>query len=317
MTADRWTRMVRQQVGLGRLLPLGGPYDGAWIAERAASGVLRGAAERDVPEVRLDGVRIGLADPGAAAEPAVPAPPSALPPGPLRLTAEFAATAAWPLPETASRLRTALAVTATERIGLELTEVDLRVTELLDTEPPTPRPGTPETHGGTDTPGGADTSTTADTAKGPGTPEAADTPESAGTPRGAGAAGAVEPEAARAAGVAGGFGAAGVPEAVRAFGGGAARAADAAGGDPEAERVAAVVLRVPGVSRLTGVWGRPVRLGEQAPASGDALPRRHARVDLAVAAGFRPLEVARAVRTAVAEALPDRPTVAVLVTDLD
>lgn len=277
--ADRWTRMVRQQVGLGRFLPLGGPYDGAWIAERAASGVLRGAAERDVPEVRLGGVRIGLADPGEAAEPAVPAPPSALPPGPLRLTAEFAATAAWPLPETASRLRTALAVTATERIGLDLTEVDLRVTELLDTEPPASRPGTPATPGGTDTSGGA------------------------------GMPGAAESEAARAPGSAGGSGSAG--------GFGAAGVAGAVGGGPEGERVAAVVLRVPGVSRLTGVGGLPVRLGEQAPASGDALPRRHARVDLAVAAGFRPLEVARAVRAAVAEALPDRPTVAVLVTDLD
>ncbi len=336
--------MVRQQVGLGRFLPLGGPYDGTWIAERAASGVLRGAAERDVPEVRLDGVRIGPADPGEAAEPAVPAPPSALPPGPLRLTAEFAATAAWPLPETASRLRTALAVTATERIGLDLTEVDLRVTELLESESPASRPGTPETPGGTDTSGGAgrpgaadtsgsgtpgdadtpraartpgvaDTSGAADTARGAGTPETADTPGGAGAsgdadtpgdagmPGSAGAYGAVEPEAARAPDSAGGFGAAGVAGAV--------------GGGPEGERVAAVVLRVPGVSRLTGVWGLPVRLGEQAPASGDALPRRHARVDLAVAAGFRPLEVARAVRAAVAEALPDRPTVAVLVTDLD
>ncbi|MGC5244479.1 hypothetical protein ACPXCH_32530 [Streptomyces albogriseolus] len=338
MMADRWTRMVRQQVGLGRFLPLGGPYDGAWIAERAASGVLRGAAEREVPEVRLGGVRIGLADPGEAAEPAVPAPPSALPPGPLRLTAEFAATAAWPLPETASRLRTALAVTATERIGLDLTEVDLRVTELLDTEPPASRPGTPATPGGTDTSGGAgmpgaadtsgagtpgdadtpraarmpgvaDTSGAADTARGAGTLETAGTPGGAGasgdagTPGGAGAYGAAEPEAARAPGSAGGSGSAGVAGAV--------------GGGPEGERVAAVVLRVPGVSRLTGVWGLPVRLGEQAPASGDALPRRHARVDLAVAAGFRPLEVARAVRAAVAEALPDRPTVAVLVTDLD
>ncbi|MGC5235414.1 hypothetical protein [Streptomyces albogriseolus] len=296
MMADRWTRMVRQQVGLGRFLPLGGPYDGAWIAERAASGVLRGAAEREVPEVRLGGVRIGLADPGEAAEPAVPAPPSALPPGPLRLTAEFAATAAWPLPETASRLRTALAVTATERIGLDLTEVDLRVTELLDTEPPASRPGTPATPGGTDTSGGA------------GMPGVADT-SGAGTPGGAGAYGAAESEAARAPGSAGGSGSAG--------GFGAAGVAGAVGGGPEGERVAAVVLRVPGVSRLTGVWGLPVRLSEQAPAPGDALPRRHARVDLAVAAGFRPLEVARAVRAAVAEALPDRPTVAVLVTDLD
>ncbi|MBT2908077.1 hypothetical protein HET68_29740, partial [Streptomyces sp. McG8] len=141
MTADRWTRMVRQQVGLGRFLPLGGPYDGAWIAERAAGGALREAAEREMPEVRLDGVRLGLADPDRAADPAVPPPPSALPPGPLRLSAEFAATAAWPLPETASRLRTALAVAATERLGLDVAEVDLRVTELLDVEPSTARSG--------------------------------------------------------------------------------------------------------------------------------------------------------------------------------
>ncbi|MET8896597.1 hypothetical protein [Streptomyces albogriseolus] len=317
MTADRWTRMVRQQVGLGRFLPLGGPYDGAWIAERAASGVLRRAAERDVAEVRLLGVRIGLADPDAAAEPAVPAPPSALPPGPLRLTAEFAATAAWPLPETASRLRTALAVTATERIGLELTEVDLRVTDLLDTEPSAARPEASARSEASETPGDADTPRDA------GTPRATDTPRDAGTPGAADTPGTAEPEAARTRGAGGGSGAARAPEtSAQAFGGAAAQAAgvaDAAGrgGGSEAERVTAAVLQVPGVSRLTGVWGRPVRLGERAPASGDALPRRHTRVDLAVAAGFRPLEVARVVRTAVAEALPDRPTVAVLVTDLD
>ncbi|MFF8588263.1 hypothetical protein [Streptomyces althioticus] len=265
MTADRWTRMVRQQVGMGRLLPLGGPYDGAWIAERAASGVLRGAAEREVPEVRLNGVRIGLADPDAAAEPAVPAPPSALPPGPLRLTAEFAATAAWPLPETASRLRTSLAVTATERLGLDLTEVDLRITELLDERPTAAPSGAAKPSGAVPTP------TPTGTGK-PGTPETATD----------------------------------------------ATAADGDGGDGfEGERVGAVVSGVAGVARLTGSWGRPVRIGEQAPGAGAALPRRHVRVDVAVAAGFRPLEVARAVRAAVAEALADRPTVAVLVTDLD
>ncbi|MGA5250610.1 hypothetical protein ACPCKZ_17740 [Streptomyces pseudogriseolus] len=286
MTADRWTRMVRQQVGLGRFLPLGGRHDGAWIAERAAGAVLRRAAERDVPEVRMDGIRIGLADPGAAAEPAVPAPPSALPPGPLRLTAEFAATAAWPLPETVSRLRAALAVTATERIGLEVTEVDLRVTDLLDTEPAAERAGadgTTELAGGTTEPAGG-------------------TAEPAGAAATAGAS--VTPGAAQEAGDAA-AGAAGVSDTSEG------------GGGSEADRVAGVVLEVPGVSRLTGVWGRPVRLGERAPATGDALPRRHARVDLAVAAGFRPLEVARAVRAAVAAAGPDRPTVAVLVTDLD
>ncbi|MEV5426752.1 hypothetical protein AB0K85_28895 [Streptomyces cellulosae] len=414
MTADRWARMVRQQVRLGRFLPLGGPYDGAWIAERAASGALRAAAEREVPEVRLDGVRLGLADLDTAVEPAVPAPPSALPPGPLRLTAEFATTAAWPLPETASRLRTALAVAATERVGLDVVEVDLRVTELLDEEPGAGRgraaeppegadgaggartPGgsdgsgaadTPEaadsaggarTPGGSDgsgtadtpeaadsaggarTPGGADGSGTADTpevadsaggARTPGgsdgsgaadTPKGADETGAADTPKGAdeagaadesgsegragaagtpgvvGAAGAADapegagaPDAGRVAGASGG---AGARDTAQAFGSGAA--VDRGAG-PEGERVADVVLGVPGVSRLTGVWGRGVRLGERASAAGDALPRRHARVDLAVAAGFRPLEVARAVRAAVAEASADRPTVAVLVTDLD
>ena len=64
--------MVRQQVGLGRFLPLGGPYDGAWIAERAAGGALREAAEREVPEVRLDGVRLGLADPVVYRTPVLP-----------------------------------------------------------------------------------------------------------------------------------------------------------------------------------------------------------------------------------------------------
>ncbi|MFJ6310150.1 hypothetical protein [Streptomyces althioticus] len=395
MTADRWTRMVRQQVGMGRLLPLGGPYDGAWIAERAASGVLRGAAEREVPEVRLNGVRIGLADPDAAAEPAVPAPPSALPPGPLRLTAEFAATAAWPLPETASRLRTSLAVTATERLGLDLTEVDLRVTELLDEQPtaaspgaakptrapeptrapyptgaepsgapdptgadligaPDPTgaaatpdgPGTPGDAVGpgraatpteTGTPGAADSPTESSTAATDtpgdwGTPEDRGTPAAAGGPSGASTAEAADRSAgtetsgagrmARTVGGAvGESGFAGAPGAARGAGGGAPHAfpaMDDAGGDgSEDERVGAVVSGVAGVARLTGSWGRPVRIGEQAPGAGAALPRRHVRVDVAVAAGFRPLEVARAVRAAVAEALADRPTVAVLVTDLD
>ncbi|KOV25829.1 nucleopolyhedrovirus P10 family protein [Streptomyces caelestis] len=135
MTADRWMRAVRQQVGLGRILPLGGAREGAWIAEQAVETVLRRAAARDAPGVRLDGVRIGLADPeGATDEPVVPPPPSALPPGPLRLTVGFAATAARPVPVTAARLRAVLAEAVVERVGLAVTSVDLRVTELLDAE---------------------------------------------------------------------------------------------------------------------------------------------------------------------------------------
>ncbi|CAL9603130.1 nucleopolyhedrovirus P10 family protein [Streptomyces sp. Tu 3180] len=239
MTADGWAHAVRQQVGLGRFLPLGGPRDGAWITERAAEAALRHTAARGVPGVRLDGVRIALADPDRTDEPAVPPPPGALPPGALRLTAEFAATAAQPLPATASRLRAALADAAAERLGLSVAEVDLRATELLDEEPAPAPPAAP--------------------------PE----PE----PR------AAEP------------------------------------GDSETGRVAAAVLAVPGVTRLTGATGRPVQLTERP--GGAALPRRHVRVDLAVRADHRALDVARAVRAAVSEALPDRPTVAVLVTAVD
>ncbi|MFH8470149.1 nucleopolyhedrovirus P10 family protein [Streptomyces sp. NPDC017991] len=139
MTADRWTQAVRQQLGLGRLLPLGGPGDGAWITEAAAVAVLRRGV-RPVPGVRLGSLRLALADPDSASEPAVPPPPSALPPGPLRIDAEFAATPSEPLPVAASRLRTALIATATDALGLTVTEVDLRVTGLLEEGEGTPEP---------------------------------------------------------------------------------------------------------------------------------------------------------------------------------
>ncbi|MGW5636496.1 nucleopolyhedrovirus P10 family protein [Streptomyces sp. NPDC003832] len=142
MTADGWTRAVRRQLGLGRLLPLGGPGDGAWIAEEAAANALRRSVHGVVPGVRLGALRLALADPERAPEPVVPPPPSALPPGPLRVTAEVEATASEPLPAVADALRAALAEAAASDVGLEVTEVDLRVTALLDevaaAEPPLP-----------------------------------------------------------------------------------------------------------------------------------------------------------------------------------
>ncbi|MGF0172534.1 nucleopolyhedrovirus P10 family protein [Streptomyces sp. Marseille-Q5077] len=235
-TTDRWTQAVRQQLGLGRLLPLGGARDGAWISERAAEAVLRSAAE-DMRGVRLDELRIGLTDPQDTQEAAVPPPPSALPPGPLRVTADFAATAAEALPTTAERLRGLLATAATERLGLTVTEVDLRVTALLDedAEPAPPRQAEPT------------------------------------------------------------------------------RVAEPA--SPDEERVAAAALAVPGVIRLTGTLGglnRAVHIEERQDEA--ALPRRHVRVEIAVRADRRAVEVAREVREWVGEALADRPTVAVLVT---
>ncbi|WP_326761194.1 nucleopolyhedrovirus P10 family protein [Streptomyces phaeochromogenes] len=228
MTADRWTQAVRNQLGLGRLLPLGGPHDGAWITEAAATAVLRRTA-RDVRGVRLTAVRLSLTDPDSAPEPAVPPPPSALPPGPLRITADFAATPTEPLPATASVLRTALTSAATDLLGLTVTEVDLRVTGLLEK--------------------GADT---------------ADEDESGGR--------------------------SGDPD-LRL--------------DPDESRVAAAVRAVPGVTRLGAV---------HIAAGTASLPRRHVRVEFEAGASARTLDVARAVRTRVTEALPDHPSVAALVT---
>ncbi|MFF4692655.1 nucleopolyhedrovirus P10 family protein [Streptomyces sp. NPDC001307] len=237
MTAERWTQVVRRQIGLGRLLPLGGPGDGAWIAEGAAAAVLERAAAEGMPGVRLGALRLALADPAQVQEPVVPAPPSALPPGPLRLTADFAAAAAEPLPAVASGLRRTLAAAATERLGLVVTEVDLRVTGLLDAPQPAAEARAPQ-------------------------------PVSVREPT-----------------------------------------------DPDEARAAAAALSVPGVTGLMGSLGglrRAVHLEERT--TGAALPYRHARVELATSADRRAVDVARQVRTAVRDALEDRPTVAVLIT---
>jgi hypothetical protein len=138
MTADGWTNAVRQQLGLGRVLPLGGPHDGAWITEAAAEAVLR-RATASMRGVRLGSLRIALAEPAGAEAPAVPAPPSALPPGPLRVTADFLASAVpptEPFPVTAARLRAGLAEAAAERLGLAVVEIDLRMADLLGADEP-------------------------------------------------------------------------------------------------------------------------------------------------------------------------------------
>jgi hypothetical protein len=79
--------------------------------------------------------------------------------------------------------------------------------------------------------------------------------------------------------------------------------------------LADVATGVPGVAGLTTVLGsRPVKMEDQADP-----PGRRVEVHLAVAAGHHPLEVARAVRAAVADAAatdaPGPVTVAVLITE--
>ncbi|MEV0265560.1 hypothetical protein AB0I49_30085 [Streptomyces sp. NPDC050617] len=258
MGTDRLAQAVRQQLGLGRVLPLGGPADGAWITERAARGVLRRAADA-LPGVRLGPLRIGASGSGAsgpeaAERAAVPPPPSALPPGPLSVEARFAASADQPLPTTAGLLRDALRATAVDRLGLAVDTVDLHITSLFDDEAAAAAeadddrgsedPGTP-----TDAPSGARTETAA------------------------------------------------VEDAVRG---------------------------VPGVTRLAPALGGPaahaVRV-EDRTAEGAAAAGRHVQVQLAVGADHRALDVALAVREAVAGAASAGAggpvTVAVLITAVD
>lgn len=132
MTSDRLAEAVREQVALGRVLPLGGGADSAWITEQAAVAVLRGAAAR-VPGVRLGAVRVA------------PEPPA--------VRAGFETTADRPLPVSAGLLRDALWEAAHDRLGLRVAAVDLTVTGLLEgapaapgavpAAPPVPPPGRP------------------------------------------------------------------------------------------------------------------------------------------------------------------------------
>ncbi|MER7990119.1 hypothetical protein ABTY53_31705 [Streptomyces noursei] len=131
MAANALARAVREQLGIGRVLPLGDPADGAWITERAARAALLRAPDIP-PGARLDALRLALAAPEEAPAPTVPAPPGALPPGPLRITARVAAPPGLPLPPLTEQLRSALLATAEDGLGLRVSAVDLHVDELLD-----------------------------------------------------------------------------------------------------------------------------------------------------------------------------------------
>ncbi|MFH8569889.1 hypothetical protein [Streptomyces sp. NPDC017993] len=131
MPAYQLAQVVSEQLRIGRVLPLGGPSDGSWITERAAADALR-AAVGSPAGVRWGTLRLSLADPESAPRPEVPAPPSALPPGPLRIEAGFAAYADRPLPAVAELLRGALLDAAERELGLVVSAVDLRADDLLE-----------------------------------------------------------------------------------------------------------------------------------------------------------------------------------------
>jgi hypothetical protein len=126
-----WTRTVRDQIRLGRIVPLGGPAGPAWIVEQAAAGLLRAAACR-VDGVRLGALRVGSFDAAGPGAWVGDSPPGALPRGPLRIEAAFHVASGSSIPAAADRLRQALWDAAHSRVGLEVMAVDLTVTGLLD-----------------------------------------------------------------------------------------------------------------------------------------------------------------------------------------
>ncbi|WP_313896494.1 hypothetical protein [Streptomyces sp. GC420] len=304
---------MRRQLGLGRLLPLGGPSDGAWIAESAARAVLRDAA-RAVPGTRLGALRLSLPPGATVSAPVVNAPPSGLPPAPLLLTADFAATAERPLPTAAAGLRAVLAEAADTRLGLVLDAVDLRVSGLLDVGEgggagPDATAGSVGAGYG-ETPAGGSRSAARSSDGKPVAAGGLPGTEALGDGPGTGTAGA---------GPVGG--ASGAAPATGGEGGGGA----ADGTEPAAQaRAAAAAQAVPGVAGLTGMLrgpGRSVLVEERPAPGGPALPATHIQVELAVRAGHRALDVALAVRRAVAASLSGRPespvSVAVVVTSVE
>lgn len=137
MDTDGLARAVREQLGIGRLLPLGTAADGCWLTERAAGDRLRAAAA-GLPGVVVTGLRVDLRT--AAPGPSRPLPPGALPPGLLRLTAECAMGWDAPVPQQARRLRAALGAAAAG-LGLALSEIDVHVARLHDDAPTAPAAG--------------------------------------------------------------------------------------------------------------------------------------------------------------------------------
>ncbi|MCE7082238.1 hypothetical protein [Streptomyces sp. ST2-7A] len=135
------TETVREQVRMGRLLPLGDPVPAGtgWIAEGAAREVLIGDVA-GVPGTRV--LRLRFAPDGDAAPLGWEERPAAgLPRGAVRLEAEVLLSGEEPLPETADRVRTALTVGA-RTLSLPVTAVDVRVNGLL--EPGTADAAAPE-----------------------------------------------------------------------------------------------------------------------------------------------------------------------------
>ncbi|PKW04991.1 hypothetical protein SAMN05428944_0053 [Streptomyces sp. 1222.5] len=126
---------VKAEARLGRMLPLADPDRDLRIAESAAATVLRRAAD-DVPGVQAAACRLTPADDDDGTKRVV-------------VTLTLAAGLDRPLPDRIDEVRRSVLHAAEHTIGLQVTAVDITVTDLLD---PSPSPG--PTESGPHTPGG-------------------------------------------------------------------------------------------------------------------------------------------------------------------
>ncbi|MEV8542866.1 Asp23/Gls24 family envelope stress response protein [Streptomyces sp. NPDC051572] len=108
--------VVRLELRPGRPLPLGEPAEDLWIMEAVAARALRAAAE-SVPGVRAGSCR--LRDGHDA--------------GTVEVRLDIHAPADAPLPELAARVRERVWEAADRELGMGVTAVDIRVTDLVST----------------------------------------------------------------------------------------------------------------------------------------------------------------------------------------
>ncbi|WP_338692655.1 Asp23/Gls24 family envelope stress response protein [Streptomyces sp. Q6] len=119
--------LVRLELRPGRPLPLGEPAEGLWIMEAVAARSIRAAAET-VPGVRAGSCRLPASDGD----------------GTVRAHLEIHAPARVPLPDVAALVRERVREAADRELGLALTVVDIRVTDIVpaaadeEQEGPTP-----------------------------------------------------------------------------------------------------------------------------------------------------------------------------------
>lgn len=116
--------VVRLELRPGRPLPLGEPAEDLWIMEAVVARALRAAAE-SVPGVRAGSCRLRDGDGGDGVE--------------VRL--EIHAPADAPLPELAARVRERVWEAADRELGMGVTAVDIRVTDLVPSSMPDDQEG--------------------------------------------------------------------------------------------------------------------------------------------------------------------------------